>query len=61
MEPIEIVLNDRLIVELQGLYNQVNEYWGEKSPSIVDTVIRAKAMLENSCWKQAADKRKRNQ
>ena len=54
---MNIVMSDRLAIELQGLENQVSRYWGKESPTIVDTIVRAKAMLEGSEYKRRADRR----
>jgi len=56
-----IKMTERLSCELQGLEYLVSLYWGSKSPTIEDTVSRAKALLENSDWSERFENRKKNQ
>jgi hypothetical protein len=41
---------ERVEIELKGLKDQVDRYWGSESTDISVTIVRAKAMLENSHW-----------
>ena len=52
---MKIVMTEQLAIELEGLENMVSQCWGGKSGSIEKTIVRAKAMLENSEWKRRAD------
>lgn len=38
--------NEPVWAELEGLENQVNRLWGNKAPSMVKVIVRAKALLE---------------
>ena len=49
-----IEMTERLSIELGGLEAMVCRLWGGKSPTISETIIRAKALLENSEWSRRA-------
>ena len=52
-------MEERLKQELEGLAWLVEHCLGSKAPTMVETIVRAKAMLENSDWTRRADKKKR--
>lgn len=39
-----------LIAELQDLEGIISGLCGDKSPSVINTVVRAKVLLKNSSW-----------
>lgn len=52
---MNIVMTERLAIELEGLENMVSRYWGGERKTIEETIVCTKAMLENSEWKRRAD------